>query len=102
MRAALHPARPTRHHRPMLAAAVRTQVLATDAGDRLAAGWHRRTQRLRAAPEEGAQAAEYAMLGGVGAAAATGLILAFRSTDLWKRLVLLIISFIERVITSFL
>lgn len=60
---------------------VRAQVATANAGDRLAEGAQHRLDRLREVPESGAQTAEYAMLGGVGAAMCGGLIFFLKDSD---------------------
>ena len=59
--------------------AVGGQVLADRAGDRVALAAERRARQLRDDGEKGAQAAEYAMLGGVGAAACGTVVIVIES-----------------------
>ncbi|HVL99928.1 MAG TPA: hypothetical protein VM324_11615 [Egibacteraceae bacterium] len=69
------------------ATAVRTRMTASALGDRLAAGAQRRLDRLRGEPEAGAQAAEYAMLGGVGAATCGTLVILMKDKGTLETLV---------------
>lgn len=62
------------------AASVRLRLSASGLGDRLADRAQRRLDRLRAG-DDGAQTAEYAMLGGVGAAACGAVIIILRQED---------------------
>ncbi|HUH06874.1 MAG TPA: hypothetical protein VML96_03605 [Egibacteraceae bacterium] len=64
------------------------------------AGLRRRVAELRAASERGAQAAEYAMLGGVSAAACGGLIWALRETDALERVVSTVVNVLTKTIAS--
>lgn len=82
--------------------AVRSQLGATAACDRLAEGAQRRLDRLREEPEAGAQAAEYAMLGGVSAAACGGLIYLLKETNALERVVQSVVSVLTRTIGSWL
>ena len=59
--------------------AVGGQALAGRAGDRVALAAERRARQLRDDGERGAQAAEYAMLGGVGAAACGTIVIVIES-----------------------
>jgi Flp pilus assembly pilin Flp len=65
---------------------------------RLRAGFQRRVRRLRDDAEAGAQAAEYAMLGGVSAAACGTLIWWFKQPATLERVVTGIIDGLSRVI----
>lgn len=60
-------------------AAVHAQLTGSDVRARLLQSAQRRRNLLR--PDEGAQTAEYAMLGGVGAAACGALIIILREDD---------------------
>jgi hypothetical protein len=53
---------------------------------------------LRAGSERGAQAAEYAMLGGVSAAACTGLVALFKNRETLRALVDAVVGTLGRVI----
>lgn len=59
--------------------AVGGQALADRTGDRIALAAERRARQLRDDGEKGAQAAEYAMLGGVGAAACGTVVIVIES-----------------------
>ena len=63
------------------AAAVRADLAADDLRLRLADAAVRRAQALRDDGERGAQAAEYAMLGGVSAAACGTLVIVFNNSE---------------------
>jgi hypothetical protein len=78
------------------ALAVRTQIAGHDLAGRLGS-------RLRAASSEddrGSMTAEYAMVGGVGAAAAGALITCFKQRDVIERILELAIQVISRAIRS--
>ena len=62
------------------------------------AALERRIAALRARSERGAQAAEYAMLGGVSAAACTGLVALFKNRETLRVLVDAVIGTLGRVI----
>ncbi len=78
-------------------AVVGAQLGATDVGQRLAAVWSR-TGLASQAGERGAQAAEYAMLGGVSAAACTGLVALFKNRNTLKTLVEAVLSTLGKVV----
>jgi len=67
--------------------AIHARLAVSALGDRVADAAQRRLDLLREDPEQGAQAAEYAMLGGVSAAACGGLIYALKETDALERVV---------------
>lgn len=69
------------------ATVVRGRLAASALGERVADGAQRRLEPLREEPERGAQAAEYAMLGGVSAAACGGLVWLFRDDGILRPLV---------------
>jgi Flp pilus assembly pilin Flp len=80
-----------------------TTVRRIDAGSRIGAADVRavleeRVAALRARSERGAQAAEYAMLGGVSAAACTGLVALFKNRDTLRALVDTVVGTLGRVI----
>lgn len=84
------------------ATVVRGQLAATAVGDRLADGAQRRLDPLRDDPERGAQAAEYAMLGGVSAAACGGLIYLLQEDGVLRPVVEGVIDLLVRAIGSWL
>lgn len=69
------------------ATVVRGHLAVSALGDRIAEGAQRRLDPLREEPEQGAQAAEYAMLGGVSAAACGGLVWLLREDGILRPLV---------------
>lgn len=73
---------------------VRRRLAAADAGAELS----RRVAELRDRAEHGAQAAEYAMLGGVSAAACTGLVALLKNKETLRALVEAVIGTLGRVI----
>ncbi|HEX6257789.1 MAG TPA: hypothetical protein VFZ70_18415 [Euzebyales bacterium] len=80
-----------------------TIVRRVDAASRIGAAGagtalERRVAALRARSERGAQAAEYAMLGGVSAAACTGLVALFKNRETLRVLVDAVIGTLGRVI----
>jgi Flp pilus assembly pilin Flp len=62
------------------------------------AGIEERVAALRARSEHGAQAAEYAMLGGVSAAACTGLVALFKNRETLRALVDAVVGTLGKVI----
>lgn len=78
-------------------AAVSAQVAAADVGARIAAVADR-LERVDGGAEHGAQAAEYAMLGGVSAAACTGLVAIFKNRETLRALVDSVIGVLGSVI----
>jgi Flp pilus assembly pilin Flp len=93
----MHPiARPS----PALAVAVRAQIAAADVRDAVLDSAQRRVARLRDDGETGAQAAEYAMLGGVSAAACGGLIALLKNREFLQRVLEAVISALTKVIRS--
>lgn len=79
-------------------AAVRLQLCAVGVGERIDDVAQRRLGAWRAGGERGAQAAEYAMLGGVSAAACTALVAIFKNKDILRTLVESIIATLAKVI----
>lgn len=77
---------------------VGTRIAVSDLGARLADAADRRVATLSDHAERGAQAAEYAMLGGVSAAACTGLVAIFKNKATLETLVDAIIGTLGRVI----
>lgn len=82
--------------------AVRAQLAGQDLYERLAEGAQRRTRRLRDDGEAGAQAAEYAMLGGVSAAACGALVLIFKKSSTLESVVNAVVKTLTKTITSWL
>lgn len=82
------------------AAVVRGQLAASAVGERLADGAQRRLAPLREDPERGAQAAEYAMLGGVSAAACGGLVIILKKEETLKGLVDGVLGLLLRAVRS--
>lgn len=81
------------HHTPL-------QRLTVDTPRRIAASLHTRRAALDTPDETGAQAAEYALLGGVSAAVCLGLIAVFTKTTLLKQLLTALIEALITIITS--
>ena len=79
---------------------VRSQLGATAVSERLGEGAQRRLDRLREEPEAGAQAAEYAMLGGVSAAACSVLIYLLKETNALQRVVDSVVTVLTRTVGS--
>ena len=79
-------------------AAVRAQMAAHDLGRRAERFAERRVEAWRDDGERGAQAAEYAMLGGVSAAACSGLVAILKNRETLKALVESVISTLGEVI----
>ncbi len=82
------------------ATAVRGQLAAAALGERVAGGAQRRVELLREEPERGAQAAEYAMLGGVSAAACGGLVIILKQEDTLGRLVTGVVGLLLRAVRA--
>lgn len=85
---------------PALTLAVRSQIAADDARDALMSRAERRLARLRDDGESGAQTAEYAMLGGVGAAACGALIALLKSEDFMKKILDTVLTALTKVIKT--
>jgi Flp pilus assembly pilin Flp len=83
---------------PAQRAAVRLQLCAADVGQRIDAVAQRRLGLWRDDGERGAQAAEYAMLGGVSAAACTGLVAILKNKATLRTLVESILATLAKVI----
>jgi len=83
-----------------LAVAVRAHTARADLTDALVGAAERRLARLRDDGEAGAQAAEYAMLGGVSAAACGALVALFKNEDVLQRVVDAVVSALTRVIRA--
>lgn len=81
---------------------VRGQLAGQDLHERLTGGAERRLAALREEGELGAQAAEYAMLGGVSAAACGALIVLLRKTSTLERVVDAVVTTLTRAIGSWL
>ncbi len=89
------------HHvnRPStLAVAVRAQLAGGDLRDALVGGAERRLARLRDDGEAGSQAAEYAMLGGVSAAACGGLVALLKNKDFLERVMEAVVSVLTKAV----
>jgi len=90
------------HHRnrtnPTLSVAVRAQLAGADLRDALLEGAERRVARLRDDGDAGSQAAEYAMLGGVSAAACGGLITLLKNKDFLERVMEAVVSVLTKVV----
>jgi len=85
---------------PAVALAVKAQIRGVDAREALLDGAQRRLGRLHAEKESGAQAAEYAMLGGVSAAACTALIAILKNRSWTERVIEAIVAALVKVIKS--
>lgn len=85
---------------PALALAVRAQIAAADVREALVNGAQRRVARLRDDGESGAQAAEYAMLGGVSAAACGALIALLKNKEFLQRVLAAVVAGLTKVIKS--
>ena len=79
-------------------AAVRLQVAAQDLMTRVDRAAQRRVDVWRDDGERGAQVAEYAMLGGVSAAACSGLVAILKNKETLKTLVESVISTVGKVV----
>ena len=79
-------------------AAVRLQMAAHELGQRAEGFAERRVDAWRDDGERGAQAAEYAMLGGVSAAACSGLVAILKNRETLSALVESVISTLGEVI----
>lgn len=79
-------------------AAVRLQVAAHDIASRVDGAAQRRVDAWRDDGERGAQVAEYAMLGGVSAAACSGLVAVLKNKETLKTLVDAVVSTIGKVV----
>jgi len=77
---------------------VGVQLAATDVGARAIEAAGRRVAPLRDHAERGAQAAEYAMLGGVSAAACSGLVAILKNKETLRALVDAVIGTLSKVI----
>jgi len=77
---------------------VGVRLAATDVGARAIEAAGRRVAPLRDHAERGAQAAEYAMLGGVSAAACSGLVAILKNKETLRALVDAVIGTLSKVI----
>ena len=75
-----------------------TELAVADMADRIGEAVERRLAPLREHAERGAQAAEYAMLGGVSAAACSGLVAILKNKDTLRALVDAVIGTLSSVI----
>lgn len=78
----------------------RAAMAAGELSDKTRDGARRRLDRLREDGESGAQAAEYAMLGGVSAAACGALVALLRNPEILRTVVDAVISFITSSVGS--
>jgi hypothetical protein len=85
---------------PGLTVAVRAQIAATDARDAFIDGAERRLARLRDDGERGSQTAEYAMLGGVAAAACSGLIALLKDKKFLDRVLDTVVDALTKVVRT--
>jgi len=83
-----------------VALVVRAQVAVDAAGDRFAGGLEQRVARLRDDGEAGSQVAEYALIGGVGAAACGGIVKVLKETGLLQDLLSAVVSTLTRTLRS--
>jgi hypothetical protein len=77
---------------------VGVRLAATDVGARVVDAAGRHVAPLRGHAERGAQAAEYAMLGGVSAAACSGLVAILKNRETLRALVDAVIGTLSKVI----
>ncbi|HSJ45873.1 MAG TPA: hypothetical protein VK923_14435 [Euzebyales bacterium] len=77
---------------------VGVRLAATDVGARVVEAAERHVAPLRDHAERGAQAAEYAMLGGVSAAACSGLVAILKNRETLRALVDAVIGTLSKVI----
>ena len=77
---------------------VAVRLAVTDVGVRVGEAAERRVTPLRDHAERGAQAAEYAMLGGVSAAACSGLVAILKNRETLRALVDAVIGTLSKVI----
>lgn len=83
-------------------ATVRAQLAGQDLRDRLADASTHRAARLRDDGEDGAQAAEYAMLGGVSAAACGALVVILKRTSTLETVVKAVVKTLTKAVGSWL
>lgn len=85
---------------PAAAVAVRVQIAGADLRNGIIDRAERRLDRLRDDGEAGAQVAEYAMLGGVSAAACGGLVALFKNKDFLEQVLTTVVSALTRTIKT--
>lgn len=85
---------------PLLGATVRAEMLRTDLSSRAVNAAIRRSAPVRADGERGAQAAEYAMLGGVSAAACGTFALLLKREGTLEPVVSTIVGLLTRTVRS--
>lgn len=85
---------------PAVTLAVAAQIRSAEARDAVLDGAQRRLGRLGAQDESGAQAAEYAMLGGVSAAACTALIAILKNKSWTERVIEAVVAALIKAIKS--
>lgn len=83
-----------------VAAHVKTTMALDDASGRVAAAAQRRARTLRDDGDRGSQTAEYAMVGGVGAAAAGALIACVTKPEIWQPVLKAIFDALRRAVRS--
>lgn len=83
-------------------AVIRAYVTASGTRERVADGTQRRLDRLCEDSERGAQAAEYAMLGGVSAAACGALITLLKNPKTLGRVVDSVVSILTGIVKTWL
>ncbi|MPZ86680.1 MAG: hypothetical protein GEU81_01140 [Nitriliruptorales bacterium] len=85
---------------PAVATVVGARIAGADLRQRVLDGAAQRLDRLRDDGETGAQAAEYAMLGGVSAAACGGLVALFKNSDVLEQVVSSVITALTNTINT--
>lgn len=88
------------HRNPTIPLAVRGRVLAGDAAARAEEVVSRRVVRLRDDDEDGAQAVEYAMIGGLGAAAIGLLWTLLKGSGLIEKVLSALLDALVELVTS--
>jgi hypothetical protein len=91
---------PLTDRNPGLALAVRVQIAGGDVRTSIIDGAARRLERLRDDGEAGAQVAEYAMLGGVSAAACGGLVALFKNGHFLEQVVATVVRALTNTIKT--
>jgi hypothetical protein len=83
---------------PTVTLAVHAQLAGGDLRDAVIDRAQRRIARLRDDGEAGSQTAEYAMLGGVGAAACGGLVALLKNEDFLQRILEAVVSGLTKAV----